>query len=247
MKVESTQIQVLMERMPSSGMLRHVALVSTTVLKACITSIIRVTRIGEVGTMSVLTRTTRHNIQEEGILHSHYHKNLKSYISTNKSVVFKDKGSEQPLRKQPSSKKLAAAARESNANMQQALGQQPKEEEEEEEEEEEYEEETETETESSSEDEDTEALQERRMAREMKLLMTKLKSFKQKEEVARKERHSLRDQLTKQQKVHSYINHCLNNLRETYTKLILDYPELYRWKLNHFKVSTCSVCFLGSF
>jgi hypothetical protein len=101
---------------------------------------------------------------------------------------------------------LAAAAKESNANMQQALGQQPKEEEESE-----YEEETETETESSSEDEDTEALQERRTARELKLLMTKLKSFKQKEEVARKERHSLRDQFKKQQKVQSYTNHCLNS------------------------------------
>lgn len=102
---------------------------------------------------------------------------------------------------------MAAAARESNANMQQALGQQPKEEDEESE----YEEETETETESSSEEEDTEALQERRMARELKLLLTKLKSFKQKEEVARKERHSLRDQLKKQQKVQSYLNHCLNS------------------------------------
>lgn len=113
------------------------------------------------------------------------------------SLLNQDKGSEQPLRKQPSSKKLAAAARESNANMQQALGQQPKEEDEESE----YEEETETETESSSEDEDTEALQERRMARELKLLLTKLKSFKQKEEVARKERHLLREQLKKQQKI----------------------------------------------
>jgi hypothetical protein len=95
---------------------------------------------------------------------------------------------------------LAAAAKASNTNMQKALEQQPKEEEYEEEEEEE-DEETETETESSSEEENTEALQERRMLRELKLLSTKLKSFKEKEEVARKERWSLRDQLKKQQKV----------------------------------------------
>jgi hypothetical protein len=68
-------------------------------------------------------------------------------------------------------------------------------------EESEYEEETETETETSSEDDDAEALQERRTARELKLLATKLKSFKEKEEVTRKERRSLRDQLKKQQKV----------------------------------------------
>jgi len=120
-------------------------------------------------------------------------------------VVLKEKGSEQPLRKQPSSKKLAAAAKASNANMQQALERQPKEgeedEEDEEEEEEEEEEETETETESSSEEENTEAIQERRMLRELKLLSTKLKSFKEKEEAARKERRSLRDQLKKQQQV----------------------------------------------
>jgi len=119
-------------------------------------------------------------------------------------VVFKDKGSEQPLRKQPSSKKLAAAAKASNANMQQALERQPNEEEDEEDEEEE--EETETETESSSEEENTEAIQERRMIRELKLLSTKLKSFKEKEEAARKERRSLRDQLKKQQRVGTIVS-----------------------------------------
>jgi hypothetical protein len=127
-------------------------------------------------------------------------------------VVFKDKGSEQPLRKQPSSKKLAAAAKASNANMQQALERQPKEgddDEEDEEEEEEEEEETETETESSSEEENTEALQQKRMLRELKLLSTKLKSFKEKEEVARKERRSLRDQLKKQQRVCTLESLCL--------------------------------------
>jgi hypothetical protein len=111
---------------------------------------------------------------------------------TNRGCVFKDKSSELPLRKQPSSKKLAAAAKESNTNMQQQS---------QDDEESEYEEETDTETESSSEDDDTEALQERRTARELKLLATKLKSFKEKEELARKERRSLRDQLKKQQKV----------------------------------------------
>jgi hypothetical protein len=30
--------------------------------------------------MSVLKRTTRRNIPEDGILHSHYHENLRSYI-----------------------------------------------------------------------------------------------------------------------------------------------------------------------
>jgi len=126
-------------------------------------------------------------------------------------VVLKEKGSEQPLRKQPSSKKLAAAAKASNANMPQALERQPKQGEEdvEDEEEEEEEEETETETESSSEEENTEAIQERRMLRELKLLSTKLKSFKEKEEAARKERRSLRDQLKKQQQVRRIECSCL--------------------------------------
>jgi hypothetical protein len=110
------------------------------------------------------------------------------------AVFFKDKGSDQPLRKQPSSKKLAAPSKENNTNIQQQSKDVD--------EESEYEEETETETESSSEeDDDAEALQERRTARELKLLATKLKSFKEKEEMARKERHSLREQLKKQQKV----------------------------------------------
>jgi hypothetical protein len=41
--------------MPSSGILRHVALVDTDVLEECITSIIRVTRIGELGTTLAAT------------------------------------------------------------------------------------------------------------------------------------------------------------------------------------------------
>jgi hypothetical protein len=41
--------------MPSSGMLCHVAVVKTDVLEDSIISIIRVTRIGELGTMLAVT------------------------------------------------------------------------------------------------------------------------------------------------------------------------------------------------
>jgi hypothetical protein len=43
-------------RMPSSGMLCHVALVEIDVLKEHITSIIRVTKISELGTMLAVTK-----------------------------------------------------------------------------------------------------------------------------------------------------------------------------------------------
>jgi hypothetical protein len=89
--------------MVSSGMLRRVALVRTDVSEELRASFIKVTKIGELGTTlavtsspilvtlmkealrasetSVLTRATRRNIQEDGILHSHRLKNLKSYIA----------------------------------------------------------------------------------------------------------------------------------------------------------------------
>jgi hypothetical protein len=86
-------------------MLHCVAFVRTDVSEELSASIIRVTRIGELGTTlaitsnrhsvvcvtlviealnssetSVLTRTTGHNIPEDAILHSHRRENLKSYI-----------------------------------------------------------------------------------------------------------------------------------------------------------------------
>jgi hypothetical protein len=82
--------------MQSSGMLRSVALVRTDVSEERMASIIKVTRIGELGTtlavtsnrstlrnISVLTKATRRNMPEDGILHSRRSanlKNLKTYI-----------------------------------------------------------------------------------------------------------------------------------------------------------------------
>jgi hypothetical protein len=81
------------------GMLRRVALVKTDVSEECTSSIIRVTRIGELGTLavisnrctllmmealrsserSVLKSAIRRNIPENGILHSHRLENLRAY------------------------------------------------------------------------------------------------------------------------------------------------------------------------
>jgi hypothetical protein len=73
-------------------MLRHVALVRTNISEEPGSSIIKVTRVGEPGTLdvtsnwrgssetSVLTRATQRHIPEDGILHSHRRENLKSYI-----------------------------------------------------------------------------------------------------------------------------------------------------------------------
>jgi hypothetical protein len=80
--------------MSSSGMLRRVDLVGTDVLEEGIASIIRVTRIGELGTLAVTSNRSRlRHIPEVGILHSHRRENLESYISsgicTNSSSSFK--------------------------------------------------------------------------------------------------------------------------------------------------------------
>jgi hypothetical protein len=88
--------------MSSSGLLRRVASVGTDVSEECSTYIIRVTRIGELGTKLGVTtnrrklrrniiyeeccllgcyavKNTRRNIPEDNILHTHRRENLKSY------------------------------------------------------------------------------------------------------------------------------------------------------------------------
>jgi hypothetical protein len=66
-------------------MLRHVALARTDVSEERSSSIIRVTRIGDLGTAShssvtsVIKRATRRNIPEDGILHNYRDENLKPY------------------------------------------------------------------------------------------------------------------------------------------------------------------------
>jgi hypothetical protein len=98
--------------MPSTAMLRRVSLVRIGVSEKHIASNIRVRIIGELGTtlavtskrstmrsntMSVLTRPTWVNIQEDGILHSHRHESLKSYIALT-SWAMKRRGNVFPVR-----------------------------------------------------------------------------------------------------------------------------------------------------
>jgi hypothetical protein len=69
--------------MPSSGVLRCVALVITDISEESSSSIIRVTRMLMMEAMlssetSILTRATLHNIPEDGILHSDGRENFKT-------------------------------------------------------------------------------------------------------------------------------------------------------------------------
>jgi ABC-type molybdate transport system permease subunit len=84
--------------MASSGMLRHVALVKTDVSEELSASIIRVTRIGELGTTltvtsnrrtetSVFPRATWCKLPEDPILHSHRRENLMSYVTLTGSTL----------------------------------------------------------------------------------------------------------------------------------------------------------------
>ncbi|XP_047097690.1 bromodomain-containing protein 4-like [Schistocerca piceifrons] len=113
------------------------------------------------------------------------------------------------LSKQPSAKKVGAAV---------TNNQRPGEEDEESE----YTEETETETESSEEEENAEnaaALKEKRQARELRLLATKLKSYKDKEAAARNERKALREQLRREQKALRQERHKYRLLQKEVDKM----------------------------
>jgi hypothetical protein len=67
----------LFRGMPSSEMVRRMALLRTDVSEERIAYIIRVTRIGELGkTLAVTSKTAQHTI-----LHRHRRENLQSYIT----------------------------------------------------------------------------------------------------------------------------------------------------------------------
>jgi hypothetical protein len=84
-------LSFLLRRLPYFGISRRMALVRTDVSERCVASIIKVTRIDELGMLAVtsnrstlrrnITRATRLNIPEDGFLHSHRRENLKSYTS----------------------------------------------------------------------------------------------------------------------------------------------------------------------
>jgi hypothetical protein len=68
--------------MPSYGMLCHVAIVMTDVsVNVSPILIPLITEAIGYSETSVLTRATRHNFPEDGILHSHCSENLYSYIT----------------------------------------------------------------------------------------------------------------------------------------------------------------------
>jgi hypothetical protein len=64
--------------MPFSGMFRHVALVRTDVLEERITSIIRMTRIGELGTALAITAASACYPDDGGVI---FLQNIGSYKS----------------------------------------------------------------------------------------------------------------------------------------------------------------------
>jgi hypothetical protein len=67
--VSDRMLYVILRRMASSGMLRHVALVRIDVSEELSASVIRVTRIGELGTTLAIT-SNRHAAKKYKVSHS---------------------------------------------------------------------------------------------------------------------------------------------------------------------------------